>query len=415
MKNFSPDFFNALLVFKKLLVCKKLLASRSLVAALSLLLSAGLSAQPYVPLNSSDVVVNLPAAVVSLSRQIRDAESARTSADPRLLLNNVAEAYRLAASSQEARAYGHVMSLLEQWPADVEKPLALHTIHAAVLQHNHAFDEALSELDVVLATNPTDLQAHMIRAQIGLVTGDYALTQQSCDALRAQVSTAVHLNCQAQLEGVSGRAQQALSTVMAELASNTRLVGAERIELQITAAVLAHRLGQADVAERFYVLALLQSPQHFYTLVHYGNFLLEQNRPRDLIRLAETIPAELRTTEVNILLAEALLAMGDTQAEILLKKLESDFELALLRPDALPHKEHARYALNIRQDPALALRAALNNWSEQKEPSDALLLAKAAAAAADQRVLTDLHQWIRDKGTESQQLDAVFAEQGLLL
>lgn len=385
------------------------------VTGLSILLPHIAAAQPFVPDDRSDVVVTLSGSVVELSRQLRTADSARIESDPNRLASAIFEAYTVAASSQDARAYGHVSTLIGQWPNGITKPVLVHTISAAVLQHNHYFAEALSELDAVLAVNPLDVQAHMIRAQIGLVTGDYDVTEESCEALQGRVSAATHLNCQAQLEGVTGGADSALTAVMSELESGRPIVRSDQIELQITAAVLAHRLGRMDIAERFYLMTLLQSPQHFYTLVHYGNFLLEQGRDQDVIRLMEIVPEELRSTEINILLAEAYVAVNDAKANALLQKLDSDFELAFLRTDAIPHKEYARYALVILNNADDAVQHALNNWREQKEPADGLLLARAAAAASDQSVLAELHQWFDAKGTEDKQLEAIFTRQGLSL
>lgn len=389
-------------------------AVQAAAIALCLLVAAPVLAQPYVPEDNQVVIMTLPAAVVDLSRQLRAAELRQTAPDTGQLINDIAAAYRLAASTQEARAYGRVMTLLQQWPAQLHKPVLIRLISAAVLQHSHNFDTALAELDAVLADNPADVQAHMIRAQIGLVSGQYTLTQQSCNALQGLVTPALHLNCQAQLDGVSGRAVQALNSVTSLLAGSG-LLPADRMELQITGAVLAHRLAQSAVAESLYLNVLLQSPQHRYTLVHYANLLLENNRHQDVIRLIELLPEDLRNAEIKVLLAEALIASHDIRAAQLVQNLAEDFELAFLRTDAVPHKEFARYALRVVDKPEAALQSARLNWNEQKEPSDALLLAMAAVAASDHGVLRELHQWIRARGTEDKQLQAIFAEQGLLL
>ncbi len=384
-------------------------------AALSSLLSSTLAvAQPYTPDDAHQVVANLSSAVVGLSRQLRAAESEQRTTQSDQLIRTIVAAYSLASSTQEARAYGHVLTLLQQWPDSVGKPALIHLISAAVLQHNHSFEQALTELDRVLADNPLDAQAHIIRAQIGLVTGNYALTQHSCDAMRGVVSPAIHLNCQSQLDGVTGKASQALNMVVTMLDDNPRLMLSEATELMITAAVLAHRLEQGSLAEKYYLSVLLRSPQHLYTLVHYGNFLLEHSRPQELIRLIEMVPEDMRSTEINVLLAEALLATGSDRAVSIIEQLDSDFERAFLRADALPHKEYARYTLTVVNKPEAALQSAKNNWQEQKEPSDALLLARAAAAVSDHQVLRELRGWISDRGTEYGQLDAIFAGQGIL-
>ncbi|MBU2098043.1 MAG: hypothetical protein KKD00_04730 [Gammaproteobacteria bacterium] len=382
--------------------------------ALAVLLTPALvRAEPFIPDDRDQVVASLSTAVVGLSQQLRATESAQTTTDTNQLTQRIFSAYTLAANTQETRAYGRVMTLLQQWPEGIKKPALIHLISAAVLQHNHSFQQALTELDHVLAVNALDAQAHMIRAQIGLVTGDYALTQQSCDLMQGIVSPAIHLNCQSQLDGVTGRAAPALNAVTHMLDNNPALLPSDRTELQITAAVLAHRLEQDSIAENHYLSVLLRSPQHFYTLVHYGNFLLEHNRPQDLIRLIEIVPEEMRNTEINVLLAQALVATDSDRAGPLVAKLNSDFELAFLRDEGLPHKEYARYALTVLNQPGAALQSARQNWLEQKEPSDALLLARAAAAVADHQQLSELQQWIKARGTQYNQLDTIFAEQGI--
>jgi len=61
----------------------------------------------------------------------------------------------------------------------------------------------------------------------------------------------------------------------------------------------------------------------------------------------------------------------------------------------------------VLHDPELALLSARENWALQKEPSDTLLLAQAASAAADSRLLTEIARWVDAAGTEDVRLVAV--------
>ena len=51
----------------------------------------------------------------------------------------------------------------------------------------------------------------------------------------------------------------------------------------------------------------------------------------------------------------------------------------------------------------------LKNWSSQKEPSDALLLAEAATAASRQDVIENLRDWTGSTGMQYAALDTLIA------
>lgn len=381
--------------------------------------------QPYTPTSDDSVVETLPNAIVELSADIRRTEAARaqtngiSGAD---ILQRAMNSYQLAVASGDPRAYGRTLSILQRWPADEARPAMIHVLLAAVLQHNHDFAQALTELQHVTAADPdsrdrvTYIQALMIQSQIGLVTGDYPLVEQSCSALQNGAPRAVFINCKAQLDGVTGNAQQGLDLLADTLRAGRNLNPVDYQELMTTAAVLAHRLDQPALAEGYYQSALRLAPDNPYLVVNYSTMLLEQDRADEVVTLLSALfpdPDLMRSSELNILLARALLATGlDThrqRASVIISSLEQDFELAFLRSEAIPHKEYAQYALELAALPAAALHAAQENWRMQKDPSDTLLLAKAAAANNDLLVLEEIEQWLATSGLQDARLQAILA------
>jgi len=392
---------------------KNLNASARICLLSTTLLSCIAFAQPFVPSNDDTVVEVLPRAIVALAADIRASSmlSLRRHSEQELL-QQLMESYRVALAEQDPRAYGRTLALLQQWPGNVRTGAMYHVLYAAVLQHNHAFDVALSHLDEALELEPGNGQALMIRAQIGLVTGDYALTQDSCVRLRTAVRFPVFLNCQAQLDGVTGKGEQTLVLLQGTL-NNSKLSLQDFLELKITAATIAHRLGRTEEADRYYRAALLLDPLNSYALVHYGDLLLQSNRSAALVNLLSTIPPGRVSTELKILLAEALGAKGSQADELrsaaIVDELQAEFSAAYLRRDAFPHKEFARFSLSLSLQPEQALEAAEENWQLQKEPSDTLLLARAAAATNSVDVLDRLRDWIRLSGTEDVQLSTLLS------
>lgn len=390
----------------------------------------GINAQPYVPRSHDIVVDTLPQSIVTLARELHADSSRRITLESERsgaelpsgreslqLQQQALAAYRIAAETGEPRAYGHTMALLERWPVEQQKPVLIHILTAAVLQHGHGFAQALGELESALSIEPRNPQAHLMKAQISLVIADYGAAQESCLTLQTLIRYPLALNCQAQLDGVTGRAEQALATVTNMLQNTGELSPQDHVELNITAAGIAHRLGRIIDAERHYMAALQLSPGNGYTLVNYAALLIEENRPDDVVALLGALPESAMSTEMQVLLAEALSSSTSTQsrarAQDLTKSIQEVFDVALARGEALPHKEFARFSLMLVQQPAQALVAARANWAVQKEPSDTLLLAQAAMSAGDDEQLQQIARWTQRQGTEDVRVVNVLMAAGI--
>jgi tetratricopeptide (TPR) repeat protein len=383
-----------------------------LLACLTVMIPAPANSQPFTPAVDSHIVEELPSPVIALSRQLRAERSARTeSTTSGELLEQALESYRIATADQSPRAYGRTLSLLQRWPEDREKPVRYYVLLASVLQHNHEFDRALQHLDTALAREPYNAQAILIRAQIGLVTGDYAMARDSCRALDSLVRETIRLNCRAQLDGVTGSASSALQNIESRLTEGPPPVRQDLIELQLTAAVIAHRLGEDNRAEMYYLRVLQQMPTNHYALSRYANLLLETGQPGRLARLLSGYDESALNTELRILLAAALRTRDSDEAQArssrLVDSLQEEFRVALLRDEGLSHKEYARLSLTLLDQPEQALEAARENWTLQKEPSDTLLLARTAAAAGDRETLQAVRQWVTESGLEYPRLARV--------
>ncbi|MEX1198391.1 MAG: hypothetical protein WEB57_11105 [Pseudohongiellaceae bacterium] len=393
-------------------------ATKLILAALLVWPAIGHS-QTYIPDNDDVIVEDLPSPIVAMSRELRSREvDSLSQLSPDALLQQAWQAYRIAVSGQSPRAWGRTMSLLQRWPQSREKPADYHNLMAAVLQHNHEFSRAIEHLDMALATDPDNSQAMLIKAQIGLVNGQYAMAGEYCTRLRMLVRYPISLNCQAQLDGVTGQAERALADLDALLADSRNLNPGDRTELRLTAAVISHRLARTQEAENHYRHALQLAPATPYALVHYSSLLLESDRPADVVTLLDAHPGEWLNTELRILLAEALQSIGSDTAQArsrqLVEELQAEFDATLLRGEAIPYKAFAHFSLNLLDRPGQALSAARDNWSVQKEPSDTLLLARAAAASGDTTVLSEIGQWLEQTGTEHVRLRSLLRDAGVM-
>ena len=86
------------------------------------------------------------------------------------------------------------------------------------------------------------------------------------------------------------------------------------------------------------------------------------------------------------------------------KLIATRFDMSRRRGDTPHQRELARYLLEVEADPVAALPVALNNWAQQREPADALLVLKAAAGAGRNEAARPVKDWLRDTGVQDQRI-----------
>jgi hypothetical protein len=168
---------------------------------------------------------------------------------------------------------------------------------------------------------------------------------------------------------------------------------------------MAWRLGDIAAAERHFGAALRLGTDNFL-LAAYADFLLEQGRPKEVVALlqdwtrSDTLLLRLAIAEQNLKLPEA---QAHTQA------LADRFAAAALRGERLHMGEEARFLLDLKGDARAALAVGLENWKEQREPRDALVVLEAAAAAKDAKAAAPVLKWLEESRFESERLRRVAA------
>jgi hypothetical protein len=84
-----------------------------------------------------------------------------------------------------------------------------------------------------------------------------------------------------------------------------------------------------------------------------------------------------------------------------------------LRGDNSHRREQARFELDVRGNAAAALVHAQANWAAQKEPADAVLLARCALAAQQPAAAEPLREWMRTTGYHDARLSDIAAPKSI--
>ncbi|RYZ11017.1 MAG: hypothetical protein EOO24_07510 [Comamonadaceae bacterium] len=372
-------------------------------------------AAPFTPSDDAQIVETLPSvAGWSLKTRRLKRELLQRPRDEATALEAATAYLDLARSQGDARYAGHSLGVLQAWePLTAATPERILVMHATVTQFLHEFDRAESTLRLAIASHPDNAQAWLTLATLQRLRGRFAESDTSCRSLGALRQNLYALACLAEnaaLRGEPARARDTLRGLLASPAMRAPDQGASRAWLLTTLAEVEELAGRPDEAETAYREAL-KSGRDGYDQIAYADFLLARGRPAEVGPL---LAAEARSDAVLLRLviaARRSAGGGNASFERDRAELQARFDAAAERPGAaaVHAREQALFALDVRDDPAAALRLARLNVELQREPVDLVLLARAATAAGDAAARDEVRSLMQRIGLRDARVDAVLA------
>ncbi len=357
------------------------------------------NASPYIPTDPGEVLEQISRPGDAAMRELRQWRK-RLDKEPDNLDLAVTLARRyIEVGRQEAdpRFYGYAQSALSPWRSLAEPPVDVLLLRATLRQSQHDFDGALTDLSRVLKLRPHSAQAWLTRAVIEQVRGDYAQAARSCAQLFNRVQPLVLVTCTSGAMGLSGQAERSYHMLLAALQTAPDADAGVRVWALTQLAATAARLGKTAEAERHFRAALAVDERDSYLIGAYADFLLDQNRARQVLSLID------KETRIDALLLRRALAEQKTHSAGLaqtIAMLRARFDAARLRGDSVHLREEARFTLHLLRQSAAALGLAEQNWAVQHEPQDARVLLEAALAARKPAAARPVLDWLRHSGLE---------------
>ena len=370
-------------------------------------------AAPYTPKDGSAVIEQLPRRADATQSELRGLRQ-QLNATPHdlALAASLAQRYiSLARSETDPRYLGYAQAALAPWWRQATPPLPVRLLRATILQSTHQFSLALQDLDAVIAQQPQNAQAWLTRATVLTVQGDYAQATAACARLSALTTQLVTVTCLANIASVTGRAASSERLLDLTLQrSSGAAPGLESWALSLLAE-MATRRGETALADARYKTALAQQPRDSYLLGAYADFLLDRQRPQDVVKLLQD---EQRIDALLLRYALALQSLPGRQTAFLAAKAElaARFHAAMQRGDTVHQREHARFTLFLQQDAPAALQLAQQNWAIQKEVPDMRILLEAALAARNDGAAQPVLAWIAANGVEDTALQRLVRQLG---
>ena len=369
----------------------------------TLLLVPSAMAAPYIPKDGNQVIEQLP--YKALDPKTQELQNLRQALQREP--NNLQFALRVARryieevrAESDPRFLGYAQAALTPWWNLPSPPTEVLLLRATIKQSMHQFDPAMIDLSEVLKRNPNDPQAWLTRATILQVRGDYAEAKRSCQALIPLTNGLVTGMCLAEVGSVSGDAEKSHAALERIMTHASLMTAEEKVWVLTLMAEIAERLGHVSEAEKRFQEALALQVRDAYLLAAYADFLLDQDRPKDVINLLQK-----KTSADGLLLRLALAEkiVGEKTLMEHVEALKARFIASNMRGD-FHRREEARFVLAFSDQPQAAVKLALDNWQVQREPWDVRVLLLAGIRMKDQRPITLARDWLKQTRLEDVRL-----------
>jgi predicted Zn-dependent protease len=355
--------------------------------------------EPYRPTDDRQVLQRLSFKASDPGARILDGLRANLRQNPRDLESAVKLATRYieqGRSEGDPRFLGQAQAVLSPWWSEPTPPPAALLLRATIRQNAHEFNEALADLDQVLAVQPTNAQAWLTKASILQVQARYEDARRACQRLARLAASHVLLGCLSDIAGVTGQSVKSRE-LLRQVLSDTTLSGRERIWIATILAETAARTGAIREAEQSFTEAFKVGVKDQYVLGAYADFLLDHGRHHDVVSLLQS---ETRADGLLLRLALAEQALKLPTFQNHTAQLAARFAASRDRGTTVHVREEARFTLALLHNAERALPLAQANWNVQREPADARILLESALAAKNPPAAQPVLEWMKSNRVE---------------
>jgi tetratricopeptide (TPR) repeat protein len=368
---------------------------------------------PYIPTSDAEVLQQVPADSDPTVRAMKTLRAALESTPDSLpAADQLARAYiDFGREIGDAHYAGYAEAVLAPWLGRPQPPAAALIDEAVILQFRHQFTEAREQLKRALAEDASNTQAWLTLATIDMVQGDYPSAAHDCSRVGGRSGLELSVACIGNLRSYLGQAEQS-RLLLSQIAGGTsRMPATINAWVQGLLAETCERLGDWPQAEDHYRKALALTPKDNYLQVGYADFLLDRDRPQEVLTLLRD-SSQSDTAFLRLALAKAALHSADLPQYTWI--MGARFEALAQRGSDYFGREQVRFALHLQHDPQTALDLAQRNWQVQRAPWDIRVLLEAALAANNPQAAKNVIAFVHETKLQDpiiaalvQQLDAL--------
>lgn len=362
--------------------------------------------KPFLPQDDEQVLEHLPSPAPE--RQLRQQAASRDPANLQQALELAWAWVRLGREQADPRYYGYAEAILEPWWDTAGRWPEILLLRATLHQNRHDFQAALADLSQVLRRQPRNAQAWLTRSVILAVLGQPRAAWADCQPLLRLSSRLLTATCMGNALSLTGEATRAYELVHQAWSGSSRQSSIEEQQWALTLlAEIALRQDDPERAEQHFQAALALPQRDIYLLAAYADFLLQQGR---FLQVRELLASDFRADSLLLRLALAEQHLNSDRAAQLADAFEARLRALQQRGENSHLGDGARFFLELRQQPAEALRLAQANWVQQHDPAAAYLVLAAAIAANEPQACRPVQRWLQRTGLRDARLQALLAD-----
>lgn len=311
--------------------------------------------------------------------------------------------YDLAMARGDPRYIGQADAVVAPFAKVRSAPLAV--VRGQLRQYRHDFAGALADFALALEIDPNYASAHAWRGAIFLVQADYPAAAKECDALERLARPTLAAGCRGLLLTYTGKAEEGYALLQKALVKAPD--AGNRLWLLTHLGEIAQWQGKPEIAEAHFKAALALNIEDGYLLAAWSDFLLDQNRPQEVLK---ALAGQEASDPLLLRLSIAGKATGDAGAAASIQALKDRFAAAKARGDTTHRAEESRFEAQLGGNTARAVEVAAANYQVQKEPRDARALLEAAIAARKPEAAAPVIAWLASSGFQDARIKSL-AEQ----
>ncbi len=303
------------------------------------------------------------------------------------------QALQRYARDGDARYIGFAQGALEPWRDNPQPPLAIWLLRGRILQTQHQFAAAGTDLDRLLATHRDAVEGMLLSADAWRRAGDIGRARARCAGVALAGYPIPALHCAGDILMSLGEPEQAFATLSQVHEGPAHGPPPLQQWMLTVAAEAAAAAGKVHEELELYQRALAIPGATIALHASHADLLLAQGRPKEALVALTSAPAP-DTDALLLRRAIAAKRLDHADRHALRDRLSGRFaEAERLGTAALHWREQAMFALRVADDPDTALAYAKQNWAVQKGPEDASLLLEAARAAGRPEAAEIIYGW----------------------
>ncbi|MDQ7017281.1 MAG: hypothetical protein Q9N68_12985 [Gammaproteobacteria bacterium] len=288
------------------------------------------------------------------------------------------------------RYLGYAQAVLAPWSNSKTASLDIRYLSARLLQAQHQFVAAIHMLNSILKINPAHISARFSLASLYEARGEYQQGQQVCKQLGRNGEMVLAALCVANFWTLTNKSERGLRLLISLMYQvEDPILKSWVLGIMAQASFVAGQIKQAD---HYYQQGLALTPKQAYLLTAYADFLLAQNRGKEVLIL---LSGKIRDARLLLRVALAHKMLRNNRAlEVVLQRLRLGFEEAKWRVDNSGALVESRYLFEFEQEFARALELAYEHWQVEKSPYVARLILNLSAEVGKNKASVAVRRWL---------------------